>query len=478
MNTAISNISNKINATLVRDYVQSNMQGFYFGTNVEFDKSTLEFLLLADKKPVVVFYGPYTNLDSGRYSIELNFSAGEDSNYEFYVYANACKYIIIHTFVSANQVNQITFEIDSLRIKKDSLEFVLVSNHEKKITIQLQEFRLNVIELNTAFKNDIPTTFFLSNESSVNIINNSITNIENAKILLGCEALITGDSYLEPSLEDITSQLCSASQFYSPIYSYWCNQIKETPRLHRKQWEFVYILQALKSFGMLDNGKLGLGFGCGKEPLPSLMATLGCQVLATDLDSNNASDKGWVSSSQHAAELSDLLFPKICEKETFDNQVSFKSVDMNHIPRDLNGFDFTWSACAFEHLGSINKGLDFVINSVKCLKPGGIAVHTTEFNLSSNHRTFESESCVFFRKRDLELLITKLEKMRCTVMPLNLTIGELVEDGFVDLPPYKSEPHIKLAMQGHITTSIGIIIKKNEVIKTLKIQNRIVNFLT
>ena len=45
------------------------------------------------------------------------------------------------------------------------------------------------------------------------------------------------------------------------------------------------------------------------------------------------------------------------------------------IDTDCHGqFDFVWSACAFEHLGSILNGLEFVVNSVKCLKPGGVVL--------------------------------------------------------------------------------------------------------
>ena len=52
---------------------------------------------------------------------------------------------------------------------------------------------------------------------------------------------------------------------------------------------------------------------------------------------------------------------------------------MNHLPDDLRGFDFTWSSCALEHLGTLAAGADFVVAQMDCLRPGGVAVHTTEF---------------------------------------------------------------------------------------------------
>ncbi len=80
----------------------------------------------------------------------------------------------------------------------------------------------------------------------------------------------------------MVSCLCRQEHFALPQYAYWCKRIKEVPRWHRKQWEFVYICQALWEAGMLDAGKRGLGFGVGKEPLVALFAALGCNITATD----------------------------------------------------------------------------------------------------------------------------------------------------------------------------------------------------
>ena len=90
-------------------------------------------------------------------------------------------------------------------------------------------------------------------------------------------------------------------------------------------------------------------------------------------------------------------------------RVSYRNVDMNNIPDDIVGYDFCWSTCAFEHLGSLYHGIEFVKNSLKTLKPGGIAVHTTEFNLYSDDWTYETEGCSMYRKCDIEYLIDSIE---------------------------------------------------------------------
>jgi hypothetical protein len=65
-------------------------------------------------------------------------------------------------------------------------------------------------------------------------------------------------------------------------------------------------------------------------------------------------------------------------------------------------YDFLWSSCALEHLGSLDAGLDFVVNAMDLLKPGGTAIHTTEFNLSSDDETLTSGPCVIYRRRDID----------------------------------------------------------------------------
>lgn len=298
---------------------------------------------------------------------------------------------------------------------------------------------------------------FLQNEGMYSIKEIDLTI---ASVMFDIRQSIERSKENEPSLENISSQLCTASQFSSDIYKKWCDKFNERPRLHRKQWEFVYTLEALYSKGCFGEGSRGLGFGCGKEPLPAVMASMGCDILATDLDPNDSVAQGWSESNQHAAKIEDLYWPGVCDKNEFMKRVSYKSVDMNNIPKNFKGYDFVWSSCAFEHLGSIRKGMDFVINSIKCLKPGGVAVHTTEFNLTSNDATFETDGLVFYRRKDIDQLAKELETEGCTVEPLNYFIGERVEDGFVDLPPFKSAPHLKLAMFGYLTTSIGIIATK------------------
>ena len=269
--------------------------------------------------------------------------------------------------------------------------------------------------------------------------------------------------YPEPSLDELTSQLCTAKQIMTAPYKRWCDLLLSPARFSRKQWEFVFILQALFKAGKLQIGMHGLGFGCGREPLPGVFSKFGCIVTATDLDPDAAHQLGWVESMQHAASLEELYSSchRIVSKSTFFERVQFLSVNMNEIPRKLsNRYDFVWSACALEHLGSLNHGIDFIKNSLKCLKPGGVAVHTTEFNLSSKESTLETPGCSIYREKDIRQLIHELEQEGHEVKPLNLNTGGSSVDNYIDAPPYGLSPHLKLELANYVVTSIGIIITK------------------
>lgn len=268
------------------------------------------------------------------------------------------------------------------------------------------------------------------------------------------------DEIAEPTIESPTSQLATEGQFYGDTYKDWCSKIHERARFHRKQWEFVYILQSLQVHNKLHAGSKGLGFGVGTEPLPALMASMGCQIHATDMDASEAQKKGWSDTNQHAESLSILNNKDICDQEIFNKNVTFEVVDMNHIPDSLKDFDFTWSACCLEHLGSLQAGFDFIENSLQCLKPGGVAVHTTEFNLSSNEETIESGETVLYRKKDFQTFIEYLLKQGYEVSPMNFHPGSRVLDYYLDIPPYTSDTHIRLLLDQYITTSVGLIITK------------------
>jgi hypothetical protein len=257
------------------------------------------------------------------------------------------------------------------------------------------------------------------------------------------------------------SQLCKQADFALDAYRYWTSAIGQAPVLHRKQWEYFFVSQALYERELLEKGRRGLGFGVGSEPLPALFASLGCIIVATDQALENARKADWEKTRQHADSIASLERPSICAPAIFRERTSFEVVDMNDIPSHLTGrFDFCWSACCLEHLGSLEHGLRFVENSINTLKIGGVAVHTTEFNISSDAGTFESPNLSVYRKRDIELLTKRLELAGHQVEPLDFSAGTGLIDDYVDRPPYRLEPHLRLRIKKYNCTSIGLIVTR------------------
>ncbi len=256
------------------------------------------------------------------------------------------------------------------------------------------------------------------------------------------------------------SELCKAMDFQADWFRHWCDQLNETPNFHRKQWEFVYVMQSLWERGCISPGKKGLVFAVGTEPLPAMFASFGCHILATDIFPEKGISMGWDNANQLCFGLESLNKRRLCDEEDFEKLVSYRPVDMNDIPPDLVDFDFNWSSCSFEHLGSLDKGFLFLKNQLKTLKPGGWSVHTTEYNLSSNDETQENNSTVLYRQRDIEYIAGELRKEGHFVEELDFSVGGLPEDYMVDVEPHQQKVHVKLQVDKYVVTSIGLIIRK------------------
>ncbi len=262
------------------------------------------------------------------------------------------------------------------------------------------------------------------------------------------------------TLATVRSQMCTAAQFDEPDYDRWIAAMHRVKHQHRKQWEHVWICRVLEAMGALRDGARGLGFGCGIEPLPAVFASHGVEVLATDLGAEDRRAQRWQETDQHLLSIGALNDPAICPPETFFERVRVAAVDMNAVPADLVGHDFCWSSCSLEHLGTIDAGLRFIERSLDTLKPGGVAVHTTEFNLTSDSRTIKKGGTVLFRRRDIEAFARRMMKAGHEVLPITWDQGDQPEDQLVDVPPYAADIHFKLALRGYVTTSFGLAIRK------------------
>ncbi len=198
---------------------------------------------------------------------------------------------------------------------------------------------------------------------------------------------------------------------------------------------------------------------------------MGIRVTVSDLEPAAAERQGWTATNQHATSPEMCFRPNLVDKESFNERVALKYVDMNSIPADLKDYDFCWSICSLEHLGSISKGLDFVERSLATLVKGGVAVHTTEFNFANDAETIDNWPTVLFQRHHFEELSARLQAKGHVVTELDFNVGDMPMDKFIDLPPYihdfkgavkeawsQNANHLKLMIDGFPSTCFGLII--------------------
>jgi SAM-dependent methyltransferase len=276
-----------------------------------------------------------------------------------------------------------------------------------------------------------------------------------------------------PSKVGLCSKLCTQADMEATWLTYWAGKLGIDVIYHRKIWELCYVMQSLWERDLLKEGSRGLGFGCGLEPIPSLLAALNCDVTMTDLETEDARSKGWLATQQHVTHLEQGLHPHLVDRETFLKRVNHAFVDMNSIPASLRDFDFCWSICSLEHLGSIANGLAFIENSLDTLRPGGVAVHTTEFNVLNDRETIDNWATVLFQRKHFEAMAEHLTARGHTIAPFDFDIGNGPMDRFIDLPPYDHDlvgparqawsgatNHLKLTIDGFASTCFGLIIER------------------
>lgn len=269
----------------------------------------------------------------------------------------------------------------------------------------------------------------------------------------------------------LASRVCCQWDIESPWLRYWCDRLGLAPLYHRKVWEDAWAVQMLWEAGMLAPGRRGLGFAVGTEPLPALLAAEGAEILATDLPAEDEKAQVWRDTTQHAAGAEGLYRPGLLTREDHAARVRFRPVDMNALPEDLmgGGFDFLWSVCSIEHLGTIEATTEFVVKAMRCLKPGGIAVHTTEYNLDPMGRTVESGTTVLLQDRHIEEIGRRAAAAGHALLPRREGPPPSPLDLYVDLPPYPSleeralgtvePPHLRMAHHGYQVTSFGLVLR-------------------
>lgn len=262
--------------------------------------------------------------------------------------------------------------------------------------------------------------------------------------------------------DKVTSRLANRAEGKSK----WCQELLDEMkdgiyREHRKQWEFCFMANTLDHFGKLKDGKKGIGFAVGQEPLAGYFVKKGAELIVSDLpiDGNEYLAKGWAKTGQHSAQLEATFREGIVDYETYKKKAKFIPIDMNNIPEELmkEQYDFVYSSSSLEHVGSVELGRKFIVNAMKTLKTGGIAVHTTELAINSLDDAGSFGHMSVWLKRDVDALEKELEENGSRLLPVDYSS---IDNLHIDHIPYSSSNHFILKAAKTVHTSIALVIEK------------------
>ncbi|MCP4216961.1 MAG: class I SAM-dependent methyltransferase [bacterium] len=166
-------------------------------------------------------------------------------------------------------------------------------------------------------------------------------------------------------------------------------------KLHKKMWENGRVFQVLQEFGYLERNKTAVGLGSFNEILPFVLSNYLEHVYRTDYFQG---DNMWTKENETIiAETVPSFLPEGMPHDAA--RVSFMEMDGTDMtPFENESVDIVYSISAIEHFGNRNKAPHGAVKcmqeSERILKPGGICLGTTEFQLN------DVKHAQYFREED------------------------------------------------------------------------------
>ena len=261
------------------------------------------------------------------------------------------------------------------------------------------------------------------------------------------------------------NRLCYVEDWQSPeVRDALAELQKLNPQgfIHRKDWEWAIGLIAMKRFGKINESSTAIGVGSGIEPIPFYLANKISRVYATDLYED---DESW----KQAAPSEFLKDPKKYSPFPY-REDALTVLRMSGAKLDFpdESFDIAFSFSSIEHFGGENHSgaLKAMREIERVLKPGGIAVISTEYILN------DKEHPEFFNKRTIHSdLIDRLDKLKL-VEPMDLRITTNTLDTVIDynseariwdtldLEYKRTHSHIVIKYYNILLTSVMVVLQK------------------
>jgi SAM-dependent methyltransferase len=144
-------------------------------------------------------------------------------------------------------------------------------------------------------------------------------------------------------------------------------------RPHRKTWEFAMGVLALEEAGLLDDDRsTGLSVGAGHESVLYYLTGRCGRLVATDLYGEGDFARGEAGAMMLTDP--DLFAPYPYERDRLEAR-HMNALDLEY---DDASFDFVVSFGSIEHFGGLEAAARALSETGRVLRPGGVAVVTTE----------------------------------------------------------------------------------------------------
>ncbi|MEM1109173.1 MAG: class I SAM-dependent methyltransferase [Planctomycetota bacterium] len=142
----------------------------------------------------------------------------------------------------------------------------------------------------------------------------------------------------------------------------------------RKWWEWDAIARSCEALGVLHETCDAVGLGVGAEPLMFYLAQRCRSVVGLD---RYADDSGWrearFAGPDLIYEVSPVDYPR--------DRLRVIDADMRRLPLGDESCDLVWSCSSVEHVARPAELLEVFREVHRVLRPGGVAVITTEYAL-------------------------------------------------------------------------------------------------
>jgi len=235
-----------------------------------------------------------------------------------------------------------------------------------------------------------------------------------------------------------------------------------------KQWECAMMLRALSDHGVLRPGALLAGIGAGTEETTFALAAKGCVVFPTDryLENTPWSDVAPAGMMVRPSQFSEYEYPR--------GAVIPVHTDARVLSLPTGFFDGVYSAGSIEHFGSLESVAASAEEIGRILKPGGIAVISTEFRLDGplDKRWF-SDDCILFTPSLLQEFIIDPSGLEAIGTPQYTTSHDTFDSRVVLLDfldkakkvaslsdKKNAYPNLVLFHEGHLFCSVHLALRK------------------